>query len=399
MYRNLLAGIALGACVASAHASFSDDVIKLGVLNDRSGLYADLAGEGSVIAARMAIEEFGGKVGGVPVEVIAADHLNRADLAANIARQWLDEDSVDVVLDGINSAAALAIQGITEEREKIFIASGPATTELTGKSCSATGFHWTYDTNALAMGTARAIVESGKKRWFFLTADYTFGDVLQATTTNIIEELGGEVLGSVRHPLNTADFSSFLLQAQSSGADVIGLANASGDTANSIMQAAEFGITQAGQSLAGMLMFITDIHALGLESAQGLMLTTAFYWDMDEQTRAWSAEFEKRAGRKPTMVQAGVYSSVLHYLKAVEKAGTDDGPAVAKAMREMPVSDMFARNGYIADNGLMMHDMYLVRVKAPEESTTEWDYYDIVATMSGENAFLDPAESGCHLVR
>ena len=398
--KSILISALLGAfaTVASANANYSDGVIKIGILNDRSSLYSDLAGEGSVVAAQMAVEEFGGKVNNIPVEVIGADHQNKADNAANITARWLDRDGVDAVMDGINSAAALAIQGITDEKGRIFIASGPGTTELTGKACSATGFHWAYDTHALATGTARAVVESGKKEWFFLTADYTFGDVLQATTTKVVEEGGGRVLGSVRHPLNASDFASFLLQAQASGAQVIGLANASGDTANSIIQAANFGIVEGGQSLAGMLMFITDIHALGLENAQGLMLTTAFYWDMDEQTREWSAQFKERVGRMPTMVQAGVYSAVRHYLKAIESAGTDEGVAVAKAMREIPVEDMFARNASIQQNGRMIHDMYLVKVKSPDESKGEWDYYEIVATTPGEKAFMDPADSGCHLV-
>jgi len=382
-----------------ANADFSGGGITFGVVNDRSGLYADLAGEGSAVAARMAIEDFGDRLGDVPMEVIVADHQNRADLAVNIAKEWVAEDGVDVILDGINSAAALAIQGVAEESGRIFLAPGASSTQLTGESCSPTGFHWAYDTHALATGTARALVDSGLKSWFFLTADYTFGEGLQATTTDIVEERGGEVLGGVRHPLGASDFASFLLQAQASGADVIGLANASTDSANAIRQANEFGIVESGQTLAGLLMFITDIHSLGLESAQGLMLTTAFYWDMDERTRAWSKRFEERVGNKPTMVQAGVYSSVLHYLKAVEKAGTDDGPTVAETMRGMPVEDMFARNGYIAENGRMFHDMYLVRVKKPEESTGDWDYYEIVETIPGEHAFMDPADSGCRLVK
>lgn len=398
MKNKLVIGALLGAFSVGVLADYSDDSIRIGVLNDRSGLYSDLAGEGSEVAAKMAAEEFGGTINGVPIEIIAADHQNRADIAANISNEWLTNDGVDAILDGINSAAALAIQGITNDEERIFIASGPGTTELTGKACSRTGFHWTYDTYALSAGTGRAVVKSGLKDWFFITADYTFGDDLQATTTEVVEENGGRVLGSVRHPLNASDFASFILQAQASGADVIGLANASRDTSNTITQAAEFGIVESGQSLAGLLMFLTDIHALGLETAQGLMLTTAFYWDLDDETRAWSAKFEERVGSKPTMVQAGVYSGVRHYLKAIEKAGTDHGPTVAQLMREMPVSDMFARNGHISENGRMLHDMYLVKVKSPGESSGNWDYYEIIKTIPGNKAFLDPSKSECQLI-
>ncbi len=396
----LLAGTALltlGGGVAQAQVS--NDVVRIGVLNDRSGIYADLAGEGSAIAARMAAEEFGGKVAGAPIEIVAADHQNKADIAASKAREWVDTGNVDVIADVPNSAAALAVQGITKEKKRIFLMSGPGATALTGAQCSPYGFHWAYDNYAMAAGTGRALVEQGKKNWYFVTADYAFGQSLEEETTKMVTKLGGKVVGTVRHPLGTADFSSFLLQAQASKADVIGFANAGGDATNAVKQAAEFGITQSGQSLAGLLLFITDIHALGLQAAQGLMFTEGFYWDLDDQTRAWSKAFEAKAGKKPTMVQAGVYSAVKHYLKAVEAAKTDDSDKVAAKMRELPVEDMFAKKGKVAANGRLFHDMYLVRVKAPGESKGPWDYYQIVKTIPADTAFLDPALSGCPLVK
>ncbi len=400
MLKTLLCGTALLALTAgAAHAQVSNNVIKIGVMNDRSGIYADLAGEGSAIAARLAAEEFGGKVAGAPIEIVVADHQNKADIAANTAREWLDTGNVDVIADVPNSAAALAVQGITKDKKRIFLMSGPGSTDLGGKSCSPYGFHWTYDNYAMAAGTARALVEQGKKNWFFITADYAFGHSLEDETTKMVKQLDGKVAGNVRHPLGTADFSSYLLQAQASKADVIGLANAGGDTTNAVKQASEFGITQSGQSLAGLLLFITDVHALGLQAAQGLMLTTGFYHDMDDQTREWTKKFEAKAGRKPTMVQAGVYSAVRHYLKAVEAVGSDDPDKVAAKMRETPVNDMFAKNGKIAANGRMFHDMYLAQVKAPGESKAPWDYYKIVKTIPAEQAFLDPAKSGCPLVK
>ncbi|AWU97409.1 ABC transporter substrate-binding protein [Azospirillum ramasamyi] len=398
----LLAGTALltlaGTAIPAA-AQVSDNVIRIGVMNDRSGIYADLAGEGSAIAARMAAEEFGNKVAGAPVEIIVADHQNKADIAASKAREWVDTGGVDVIADVPNSAAALAVQGITKDKKRIFLMSGPGATVLSGAQCSPYGFQWTYDNYAMAAGTGRALYEQGKKNWYFVTADYAFGQSLEEETSKMVKSLGGKVGGAVRHPLGTSDFSSFLLQAQGSGADVIGLANAGGDTVNAVKQAAEFGITQSGQSLAGLLMFITDVNALGLESAQGLMLTTGFYWDMDDQTREWSKKFEAKAGKKPTMVQAGVYSAVKHYLKAVEAAKTDDADKVTAKMREMPVEDMFARNGKIAANGRMFHDMYLVQVKTPAESKAPWDFYKVVKTIPAETAFLDPKQSGCALVK
>ena len=401
MLKSLLCGTALLAVTAgAAHAQMSNNVVKIGVMNDRSGIYADLAGEGSAIAARMAAEEFGNKVAGAPIEIIVADHQNKADIAANTAREWLDAQNVDVVADVPNSAAALAVQGITKEKKRIFLMSGPGSTDLTGKACSPYGFQWTYDNYSMAAGTARALVEQGKKNWYIVTADYAFGHSLEDETSKMVKQLGGKVSGTVRHPLATADFSSFLLQAQSSKADVIGLANAGGDATNAVKQASEFGITQTGQSLAGLLLFITDVNALGLQAAQGLMLTTGFYHDMNDETRAWSKKFmEKNGGKAPTMVQAGVYSAVRHYLKAVEAVGSDDPDKVAAKMRETPVNDMFAKDGKIGPNGRMFHDMYLAQVKTPAESKGSWDYYKIVKTIPAQQAYLDPAQSGCSLVK
>jgi branched-chain amino acid transport system substrate-binding protein len=400
MLKKLFAGTATvaltaGVLTGAAQAQISGDVIKIGVLTDKSGLYADVAGEGAVVAAQMAVEEFGGKAAGKPVQVISADHQNKADISSNIARQWFDTDGVDAIADLVTSSTALAVQEVARDKGKVTLVSGAATSRLTGDACSPTGFHWAYDTYALAVGTGRAVVRNGGKSWFFITADYAFGHSLEADVTREVKALGGEIKGSVRHPLNSSDFSSYLLQAQGSGAQVIGLANAGTDTTNSIKQAAEFGITQAGQSLAGLLLFISDIDALGLQTAQGLVLTTGFYWDLDDETRAWSAKYEQKTGKKPTMVQAGVYSSVLHYLKAIDAAGTDDGLKVANKMKELPVKDMFARNAKLLPNGRLAHDMYLARVKQPSQSKGRWDYYDIVTTIPAAEAYQKPEESGC----
>ncbi|WP_448205081.1 ABC transporter substrate-binding protein [Azospirillum sp. sgz302134] len=402
MFKSLLVGCALAAlAVGTAQAQqgkVSGDVVKIGVLNDRSGLYADLGGEGSVVAVKMAVEEMGGKVLGKPIEVITADHQNKPDIGSNLARQWIDRDGVDVIVDVPNSGVALAVQEVTREKKTVFLMEGPATSRLTGDACSPTGIHWAYDTHALAVGTGRAMVQEGGKSWFFLTADYAFGHQLEADTSAEVKKAGGTVKGSVRTPLNTADFSSFLLQAQGSGAQVIGLANAGGDTITSIKQASEFGLTQGGkQKLAGLLIFLSDVHALGLQVAQDLVLTTGFYWDMDDEKRAWSKKFMEKTGKMPTMVQAGSYSAVRHYLKAIEAAGTDDGPIVAAKMKAMPVNDMFAKNGKILPNGRMVHDMYLARVKKPSESKGPWDYYQIIRTIPGDEAFATVAESGCKI--
>ncbi|UEM05645.1 ABC transporter substrate-binding protein [Skermanella rosea] len=400
MLKKLLAGtatlaLAVGAVTGAANAQISGDTVKIGVLTDKSSLYADVSGEGSVVAAQLAVEEFGGKAAGKPVQIISADHQNKADISSNIARQWFDTEGVDAIADLVTSSTALAVQEVARDKGKVTLISGAATSRLTGDACSPTGFHWAYDTYALAVGTGRAMVQEGGKTWFFLTADYAFGHSLEADVTREVKALGGEVKGSVRHPLNNSDFSSFLLQAQGSGAQVIGLANAGTDTTNSIKQAAEFGITSSGQSLAGLLLFISDVDSLGLQIAQGLSLTTGFYWDMDDETRAWSAKYEQKTGKKPTMVQAGVYSSVLHYLRAVDAAGTDDGLKVANKMKELPVKDMFAKNGKILANGRMAHDMYLARVKQPSQSKGRWDYYDILRTIPADEAYQKAELSGC----
>jgi branched-chain amino acid transport system substrate-binding protein len=400
--RDLLSGVAALALVAGpAAAAMTDNKIKIGVLNDQSSLYADLSGQGSVLAARMAIEDFGGSVDGVPVEVVFADHQNKPDVGSNIARQWYDVDQVDMIVDVPNSAVALAINELTREKNKVFLDSGAATSALTGDKCSPNTVHWTYDTWALANGTGKAVVQTGGDSWFFLTADYAFGHALEKDTSAVVEKNGGKVVGAVRHPLNTADFSSFLLQAQSSGAKVIGLANAGGDTTNSIKQAAEFGITQSGQQLAALLLFLTDVHALGLPVAQGLTFTEAFYWDQNEQTRAFTEKFvAQNRGIRPTMVHAGVYAATLHYLKALKALGSDgDGAAVVAKMKELPTDDILFGKGAIRQDGRKIHDMYLFQVKKPEESKGPWDYYDLRATIPAAEAFRPLDQGNCPLVK
>jgi branched-chain amino acid transport system substrate-binding protein len=374
--------------------------VKIGVLNDRSGVYADLSGEGSVVAARMAVEDFDAAGKGINVEIVSADHQNKPDVASNLARQWYDQDGVDVIVDVPTSSAALAVSEVTKEKNKVLINSGAGTTDLTGKACTPNTIHWTYDTYALANGTGTALVREGLDTWFFITADYAFGHDLQRNTAAVVEAAGGQVLGSVNHPFPGQDFSSFLLQAQASGAEVIGMANAGGDTVNTVKQAAEFGITQGGQTLAGLLIFITDVHALGLETAQGLVLTESFYWDQNEGTRAWSERFaEAHGGAKPTMVHAGVYSGVLHYLKAVEALGDTTGDAVVAKMKEMPTSDPLFGEGEVRADGRKLHDMFLFKVKAPDASTGPWDYYELVATIPAAEAFRPLEAGGCPLVQ
>jgi branched-chain amino acid transport system substrate-binding protein len=393
-----LALAALAATLMAGSAVAQD--IKIGVLNDRSGVYADLSGEGSVIAARMAVEDFGAADKGINVEIISADHQNKPDVASNIARQWYDEEGVDVIVDVPTSSAALAVNEVTREKDKIFINSGAGSADLTGSQCSPNTIHWTYDTWALAHGTGKAMVDAGYKNWFFLTADYAFGHALERDTAAVVEANGGTVVGTVRHPFPGTDFSSFLLQAQASGADVIGLANAGGDTVNAIKQASEFGITQSGQALAGLLIFITDVHALGLETAQGLTLTESFYWDLNEETREWSARFaELNDGKMPTMVQAGVYAGVLHYLKAVEATGGKETAALMEAMKSTPTSDPLFGEGEVRADGRKIHDMYLFQVKTPEESEGPWDYYKLVSTIPSEIAFRPLEDGGCELVQ
>ncbi|HUJ28644.1 MAG TPA: ABC transporter substrate-binding protein [Myxococcales bacterium] len=378
----------------SARADFTGKTIKIGVLNDQSGLYADLAGQGSVTAAKMAVEDFGGKVDGVPVEVIFADHQNKPDVGSSIARQWYDTDGVDVIVDVPTSSVALAVAQVTRDKNKVFIGSGPGTSDLTGKACSPNTVHWTYDTYALAHTTGKAEVDAGGKTWFFLTADYAFGQALERDTTKVVEQNGGKVLGDVKHPLNTTDFSSFLLQAQASKAQVIGLANAGGDTINSIKAASEFGIVKGGQKLAGLLVFLTDVHALGLQTAQGLLLSESFYWDKDAKTRAWSEKFAKRNnGKMPTMVHAGVYAGVLHYLKAVKALKSDaDGKAVVDEMKKLPTDDPLFGKGTIRVDGRKMHPMYLYEVKTPAESKGEWDLYKLIKEVPADQAFRPLSE-------
>ncbi|MCY1667135.1 ABC transporter substrate-binding protein [Rhizobium sp. SL86] len=400
MRKMLLASAAfIVAGAASAVAAPSDGKVKIGILNDQSGVYADFGGKSSVEAAKMAVEDFGGKVLGVPVEIVDADHQNKPDIASNIARQWFDTNQVDAIMELTTSSVALAVQAIAKEKKKIDIVTGAATTELTGKQCSPYGFHWAYDTHALAVGTGGALVKQGGDSWFFLTADYAFGYSLEQQTSDFVKANGGKVVGSVRHPLASTDYSSFLLQAQSSGAKVVGLANAGADTQNAIKQAAEFGITQSGQRLAALLFTLAEVHGLGLEAAQGLTLTEGFYWNRDDESRKFGERFMKRTGKMPNMVHAGTYSAVLQYLKAVQKAGTDETEAVAKVLHELPVDDVFGRGGTVGKNGRMIHDMYLLEVKKPADSKAAWDYYNVLATIPGKEAYIDPAKSGCDLVK
>ena len=387
------------AILMMAGPAVAQTAVKIGVLNDRSGIYADLSGEGSVIAARMAVEDFEAAAKGITVEIVSADHQNKPDIASNIARQWYDQDGVDLIVDVPTSSAAFAVSDITREKNKVFINSGAGSADLTGSKCSPNTLHWTYDTWALAKGTGGAMVDAGNTKWFFITADYAFGHALEKDTTDVVLKAGGEVVGTVKHPFPGTDFSSFLLQAQASGAQVIGLANAGGDTVNTIKQASEFGITQGGQSLAGLLIFITDIHALGLETAQGLVLTESFYWDLNDDTRAWSERFAGLSGgKKPTMVHAGVYSGVLHYLKSVEATGGKDSAAVIASMKAMPTSDTVLGEGSVREDGRKLHDMYLFKVKAPAASTGDWDYYETLATIPAAEAFRPLADGGCPLV-
>jgi branched-chain amino acid transport system substrate-binding protein len=395
----LACSTALAAGAGLAHAEMSDEKLVIGVLNDRSGLYADLSGEGSVEAARMAVEDFGGEVNGVPVEIVSADHQNKPDVGSNVVREWIDVDGVDVVVDVPTSSVALAVQEVTSGKDTAFLMSGPATTALNNEQCAPTGVHYTYDTYSLAAGTGNAMVAEGGDSWFFITADYAFGHSLQDQTAAVVEANGGQVLGSVAHPLSTADFSSYLLQAQSSGAKVIGLANAGSDTTNAIKQANSFGIVQGGQKLAALLAFITDVDALGLDVAQGLTLTTAFIPDRTDETKKFTERFAERMdGQYPTMVHAGVYSAVTHYLKAVDEIDDDGGKAAVDQMKLMPINDFFAQGGFIRPDGVMVHDMYLVEVKTPEESSGRWDYFNLVKTIPGEDAFQPLSESTCPLV-
>jgi branched-chain amino acid transport system substrate-binding protein len=381
-----------------ARAQISDDVVKIGVLTDLSGPASTATGPGSVAAAQMAVEDFGGKVLGKPITVISADHQIKPDIAAGIASRWYDVEQVDLIVDVPVSAVGLAVQRVANEKKKLFITHSTGTADFHGKFCTPYAMQWVFDTRALAVGTAQEVVKRGGNTWFFLTADYAFGHSLERDATRVIEQNGGKVLGAVRHPFATPDLSSFILQAQASKAKIIGIASGPPDNVNAVKLGGEFGIFKAGQQMAGLLMLITDVNALGLKAAQGLLLTTSFYWDMDDKTRDWSKRYFAKINKMPTMWQAGVYSSVTHYLNAIKAAGTDDPLKVAAKMREMPVEDFFSRNGRLRDDNLMVHDLVLVQVKTPEESKYPWDYYKILTHIPGEQAF-GPPDPACSLVK
>ncbi|HXB56008.1 MAG TPA: ABC transporter substrate-binding protein [Vicinamibacteria bacterium] len=389
----------LVATLASAQGKpgISGDMVKIGVLTDMSGLYSDLSGPGSVVGAQMAIDEFGGKVLGKPIQMVSADHQNKADVAADRAREWFDREGVDLIVDVPNSGAAIAVSKVANEKHRVFIVTGAGSTRLTNEDCNPYTIHYTYDTYATGRTTGQAVVRRGGTSWFFITADYAFGHSLRDDTANAIKAAGGQVLGSVLHPLNAPDFSSYLLQAQASNAKVIGMANAGGDTINTIKTAAEFGINKK-QTLAGLLVFISDIHALGLQATQGMFVASGFYWDMNDETRKFARAFQAKSGKMPTMVQAGTYSATLQYLKAVQALGTDDADAVRKKLGETSLNDAFVKNGQIRRDGRMVHDFYLFEVKAPSESKYPWDYYKLLTTLPGEEAFQPLAQSRCPLV-
>jgi branched-chain amino acid transport system substrate-binding protein len=391
--------VAMGLAAPAAHADLSNKVVKIGVLTDQTGLYADAAGPGAVEAVRMAIADFGGKVKGAPIEMVDADHQNKADVGATIARRWFDQENVDIIVDFANSAVTLAVGELAKQKNKAILISSAGSSDLTGKACSPNSVQWTYNTFSLANSTARALVKEGAKSWYFITVDYAFGHALRNDAAKTVEKVGGAVVGDVRHPLNSMDFSSYLLQAQTSKADVIAFANTGGDLANSIRQAQEFGLAKGKQKLAAFLMQTSDIHAIGLQAAQGLQLTTAFYWDLDDKTREFTARYMAKTGKRPTMVQAGLYSGVMNYLKAVDKSGTDDGPKVIAQMKTMPIDDFFARNAYLREDGQLIHDMYLVQVKTPAESKGAWDYEKLVQVIPGKDAFVAPEDSACPLLK
>ena len=391
----LAAALGLGAA-APAHAQFSGDVIKIGFITDMGGLYADIDGPAGAEAIKMAIADMGGAVAGKKIELIVADHQNKADVAAAKAREWFDTQGVDMLIGGTSSGTNLAMAKVALEKKKPFISVGSATSALTNEQCSPYTIHWAYDTTALAKGTGNAVVKAGGKSWYFLTADYAFGAQLQNDTSTVVKAAGGNVVGSVKHPLSASDFSSFLLQAQSSKADILGLANAGGDTINAIKAANEFGITKT-MKLAGLLMFINDIHSLGLKATQGMYLTDSWYWNRDPEARAWSRKFFDKIKRMPSSVQAGDYSAALNYLNAVKAVGSDDTDKVMAQLRKTKVNDMFAKGGYVREDGRMVHDMYLMQVKTPAESTEPWDYYKVAETFKGDAAWTTKAESKCAL--
>ncbi len=400
---NIIKKTAAAALVSSmiagaAQAEISNDEIRIGYLADMSGTYRDLSGPGGLEALKMAIEDFGGSVDGKKIVTFNADDLNKPDVGANTVRQWIDERNVDMVTGLVASSVVLAAAKVVEQGGKLALISGAAASSITNEFCSPNHIHWTYDTFALANGTANAVLKDGGKSWFILTADYAFGHAMEADIKKVVEAEGGSVVGTVRHPFPSSDFSSYILQAQGSGADVVALANAGADTVNSLKTASEFGVTQSGQRLAGMVVFLNDIHAMGLDVTQGLMLTTGWYWDMNDEARAWAKRYQERVGSMPTMVHAGIYSATTHYLNAVKATGSDDTQTVRAEMAKTPVNDMFAKNGKIREDGRMVHDMYLVQVKKPDESKGEWDLYKIVRTIPGDEAFRPLAESQCKLV-
>ena len=390
----LVALAILGA--TSARAQISNNVVKVGVLNDQSGLYADLGGPGSVAAAQMAADDAGGSVLGAPIEIVFADHQNKADIGVAVARRWFENEDVDMAIGFDNSSVALGVEQLAAEHHRIAIAGAVGTTAFTGKNCTSYEASWVYDSYALTTSLAKSIVAEGRDTWFFITVDYAFGHSLEADATAAVQAAGGKVLGSVRHPLNTSDFSSYLLQAQASGAKVVAFANGGGDMVNAVKQANEFGLTK-NQSMVSLLVFISDVHSMGLEAAQGLKFVTAFYWNRDSESHVWSKRFFDRQGRMPTMAQASVYSAVRHYLAAIAAAGTDEAKAVMAKMREMPVNDFYVRNGHLREDGRLVHDMYFAQVKQPSDSSRPWDYYNILGMIPGDQAFRPLAESGCPL--
>ncbi len=395
-----VAALLAGLWTIPAYAQFSGDTVKIGVATDMSSLYSDINGPGAVVATQMAIDDFGGTVAGKKIELVTGDIQNKADVAASLAGRWYDSENVDVILGAGASSSSIAIEGVAGEKKKVFLATDPASSDITGKLCNPYTIHWVYDTSALANGTGSAVVKSGGKTWFFLTADYAFGYALERDVSAVVTKAGGKVLGDIKHPINTQDFSSFLLQAQASKAQIIGLANAGGDTINSIKQAAEFGIVKGGQKLAGLLVFVSDVHSLGLERAQGLRLTEAFYWDLNDKTRAFSKRFaEKFKGKMPTMVQAGFYSAALAYLNAVKAAGTDNAEKVMATMKAAKWDDPVFGKSWIRPDGRKMHDMYLFEVKTPAESKGAWDYYKLLATIPAEQAFRPMDQGGCPMVK
>lgn len=402
MKKSLTAAVTLAATAAmatAAQAEISDGEVRIGYLADMSGTYRDLAGPGGLEALRMAVEDFGGSVNGAPIEIFSADDRNSADVGANTVREWFDTRNVDMVAGLVASSVVIAATRVIEENNGLGIVSGSAASSITNEHCTPNHIHWVYDTYPLANGTAKAIVEQGGDSWFMLTADYAFGHALEGDVTKVVEESGGEIVGGVRHPFPTDDFSSYILQAQGSGAKIIGLANAGADTVNSINTAAQFGVVEAGQQLAGLLVFLNDVYAMGLETTQGLLLTTGWYWNMDDESREWAERYYERVGRMPTMVQAGIYSSTTHYLETVAELGTDDPVAVRAALGEKPINDFFSRNGRVREDGRMVHDMFLAEVKSPEASEHEWDLYEILATIPAEEAFRPLSESQCKLVQ